>query len=1093
MASDSAVGDATATEPVANGGLVPTPTCPPAPRLSFVPALPIVLAPYRLSALSRKLLTGLLLAVASCIELAPRVLAQAPNDSAARSDRSAPSSQTARRDGVELADAGYLEREIARLEGTYGIFVLRSPADLERAFSAVPSTEAAPTLQTELARLVANATLQIEAIAAGVYAIRHDRSREAEIDQLLGRESERAPVYVPADPSFRPLSTDVLLTRDEPLYRAFDKIATVCDVTVVYHPEDIPRFLSTVRQAASVVGALRNAIGGTDLAYVKYAADTFVVAPSLQLTRAYADEVVAEWRGGNFRSPDNFLGELLSFRVGPEGATAPVGEQATVTGLVFDAGSGESLVGASVVDVATGRGSVVELDGGFALELPTGRRRVEIASVGYRPQPIDVDVYGDGSLPRVELTAGAASLAEVVVAARSEREVLQAATGGLRRLELRDIALLPAFSGDLDVLQALTRTAGVAATAEGSSAVSVRGGSLDGNLVLQGGIPMLYPAHALGFCPVFHPDLVGGVDLYRGYVPADLGGRAASVIDVGWRTGDFERWHLNGSAGLLASRLGVEGPLWKDKVSMVAGVRGSHLNWILAEQNPRDIRLSEVDFADASIGVTGRWNTGRLDLRGVYASDGFRYGQRFGFAYVNQGARAELRQRVGVDYNLQVSVTASAFTGEELGINDFPGRYTFSSGMQQQQLQLGVSRSLAEGLRAEVGALAERYGSADRTQTPDEGSPAAAFRFADPNLDAAIGYASATWEVSERWRLEGGLRALSAVSRRAAGVRTQYGGVPQPENIVTSEPVEAGDRFRHPVVLQPRLQVNYMPPAAGYTLGISYARLAQPIFQLSPTISPTPADIFFTASEYLPITTSQIVSASVASNGRPRRFQRVGYEFGVYYRRLRDGHLALGGQRLRATATPEQDVYTGDGFAAGAEASLRYEGLRSTFEMSYAFGRSVLEVDRRYEAVRPQPTEYVRTPTDLPHQIGLTYAYRPTGRFTLGAGWTFASGRPFTAAELLLPQAGSRVPIFSVINGRQLPPTHRLDLSFDVDNSGTRERGLRSGFGFSIYNVYQRENPYAAFFDRSDGLLRAFKFALIGDIIPSITIDFQWD
>ena len=978
----------------------------------------------------------------------------------------------------------------------YDVVLVCSEEDIERAVVLPEALAPAGGLLEALTQLNAASTLNISFLRSGGYYLVHDPGAVALVTSL-GRTGANRALVAGTDAEAK--STDVLLIRDQPLYRAFDKIGEVYGVTVVYHPLDIPRFEATVRQAPSAVEALRQVVAPTGLAYVAYARDAFVVAPSGRLRRAYADTVVAAWRAGRMRSPDERVADVVRLRVGDAGPVAgsagdsPAVAVALVSGLVLDAATGEPMIGASVLYPEGRGGTTTEVDGTFALELPTGRRLIEVQSVGYVPQPIQLDVAGDGVLPTVELEEGAAALAEVVVTARDEAEVRRESAGGLCRLDVRELSLLPALSGDLDVLQAVTRTAGVTATAEGSAAVSVRGGSLDANLVRQGGIPVLYPAHALGLYPVFHSALVGDVELYRGYVPPELGGRAASVIDVGWRRGDFEDWHLSGSTGPLSTKIGAEGPLWKDHLSLNLGARASHLNWLLREiQRNGDIRRSVVDFADGSAALSGRWATGRVDLRGFWTEDGFRYGQRFGFDYRNRGARLEVGQRLGPTVSATFAATVSDFRGRQNRIDAPEGASVFGAGLENRQLEASVAW-VVEDVRVSAGAIAEAYLTSGRERVPTGESAAAAFSFDDPDLLTVSAYASADYDLSDEWSVSGGLRVTGFESVRPVGPRTAYEGIPSPGTVVSREEATAETRTRLPTRLLPRVRLAYAREGGHVSFGLSYTRLAQPVFQLSPTVSPTPADIFFAASEFLPVTTSAAIALAVASDDAPDELRRVGYEFGVYYRRVRDAHDALGGGFLRATDAPEIDFFTGDGFAAEAEATLRYASPRSRVEVSYAYGRSFLEVDRRYAALRTQDGRYFRAPTDLPHQVNVTYSYRPSGRFTVGAGWTLTSGRPFTGVETLLPQAGRVVPTYATVNGQRLAPTHRLDVSATLDNSRTRRRGLRVGYGLSVYNLYQRDNPYAVFYDNADGRVRAFQFALIGTAVPALTIDFQWD
>ena len=1002
--------------------------------------------------------------------------------------------------GQAKSGESVLRAEIERIERRYEIRLFFSEGDLRRATIApFPSGEPAD-LAASLRRLETYTTLAVDLAPGDNFVLRHDPSAVGQVRALAkaaraAREVEIGAAEVNAaiveGTDAEALPTDVLLLEDEPLYRAFDRIGERYGVYVLYHPEDVPSYPAKLRQRGSGIETLRAAVGGTDLRYVRVGRDSFVVGPSARLERAYATEVLKGWRAGRYRSPDDAVAEVLRFTIGTD-ADAQV-TTARVEGTVFDEASGEPLIGVGVRHSASGVGTATDFDGSFELMLPKGTQTLQLQSIGYVPQPLELEVIGDGVLPPVTMAEGVSELRAVVVSARGQRTRLREAAGGLTALSTRRLNLLPVFTGEPDVLLALTRSAGVAASSEGSVAVSVRGGALDANSVLQGGIPVLYPAHALGFFPVFHPDLVKGVTLHRGYVPPVFGGRAASVIDVEWRTGDFHDWHLRGGTGLLSSRLSVSGPLARDKLSFIAGARGSHLNWILQSQNRRDINASIVGFADASAGLTGRWATGRVELRGFAATDDFRYGQRFGFAYRNRGARVAFRQQLPSAINLRASATVSAFGSERRGIIELPGPFKFTSGLIQETIQASLSRKLSRSLRAELGAEVNRYLTADREQIADDGSAAEDYRFADPDLDAVAAYASVSFGPDGPWSFEGGLRLLAARSARAPGPVSEYAGAPTQDNLLRLLESPTATRFHHKPVLQPRLRATYQPEDAPVVIGVTYARLAQPVSQLSPTVSPTPGDIFFVASEFLPITTSQLVGATLASVGSPSRLRRLGFEFGAYYRSLRNAHSALGGQLLRASATPERDVYTADGFAAGAELTLRYGGVHTQLEVAYAYGRSFLAVDREYEALRAEPNDLIPSATDLPHQFSLTYSYRPTGRFTTGIGFTLTSGRPFTGIEALIPQNGSIIPTYARVNRQRLPLTHRLDLSAALDNSRARERGLRVGFGLSVYNLYGRENPFAVFYEDEANRLRAFQFAFVGEAIPAVTLNFQWD
>ncbi|MBB4080980.1 TonB-linked SusC/RagA family outer membrane protein [Lewinella aquimaris] len=86
--------------------------------------------------------------------------------------------------------------------------------------------------------------------------------------------------------------------------------------------------------------------------------------------------------------------------------------QQTLSGSVYDEENGEPLIGASIIiPGGTGLGTVTDINGEFALELPEGVEEVEISYTGYAPQIIS-------TVGRSEITVNLASgavLDEVVV------------------------------------------------------------------------------------------------------------------------------------------------------------------------------------------------------------------------------------------------------------------------------------------------------------------------------------------------------------------------------------------------------------------------------------------------------------------------------------------------------------------------------------------------------------------------------------------------------------------------------------------------------------------------------------------------------
>ena len=140
------------------------------------------------------------------------------------------------------------------------------------------------------------------------------------------------------------------------------------------------------------------------------------------------------------------------------------------------------------------------------------------------------------------------------------------------------IKRVPVFMGTPDVLKALQKLPGVNSEGEGTVGISVRGGNIDQNLITLDGATLYNPEHLKGYASAINPDMVGGIDFYRGAFPARYGSRLSSVIDVSMKEGDFNKYHGNLFVGLLSSSLSVEGPIWKGHTSFMVGGRISYFD-----------------------------------------------------------------------------------------------------------------------------------------------------------------------------------------------------------------------------------------------------------------------------------------------------------------------------------------------------------------------------------------------------------------------------------------------------------------------------------------------------------------------------------
>src|SRR5690606_10095809 len=139
----------------------------------------------------------------------------------------------------------------------------------------------------------------------------------------------------------------------------------------------------------------------------------------------------------------------------------------TIRGQVFDQGTGETLIGVTVVIDGTTLGSVTDLDGKFEIRVETGVYRLRLSYVSYSPMIIDdvaVQAKEVTELGRITMVEEVGHLDEVVISAQAIRTTEEAMLTVRRKsFVVMDGISSAAFSriGDGDAAAAAKRVTGV--------------------------------------------------------------------------------------------------------------------------------------------------------------------------------------------------------------------------------------------------------------------------------------------------------------------------------------------------------------------------------------------------------------------------------------------------------------------------------------------------------------------------------------------------------------------------------------------------------------------------------------------------------
>ncbi len=214
--------------------------------------------------------------------------------------------------------------------------------------------------------------------------------------------------------------------------------------------------------------------------------------------------------------------------------------------------------------------------GNFTAKLPAGSYRINISAVGHYAASFMISLHADTSI-HVLLSSRESLLRNVVVTASRNLHRNQMST---QSINIAQIKKLPVILGEIDPLKTITLLPGIKNGGEASAGIYVRGGGPDQNLVLLDGIPVYNPNHLLGFFSIFNGEAVKNIEVIKGGIPAEYGGRLSSVIAVDTREGNKDSIKGSGGIGLISSRVALEGPIIKGKSSFIVSARRTYIDQV---------------------------------------------------------------------------------------------------------------------------------------------------------------------------------------------------------------------------------------------------------------------------------------------------------------------------------------------------------------------------------------------------------------------------------------------------------------------------------------------------------------------------------
>lgn len=774
-------------------------------------------------------------------------------------------------------------------------------------------------------------------------------------------------------------------------------------------------------------------------------------------------------------------------------STSVFSQKVSVFGTVKDALTGENLIGAVVVVKGTNQ-VVVANNYGFYSISPTSAKCILVCSyLGYSGFSKSVEIENSLQV-NIELMPQNKSLDEVTV--HGNKSVLNSTSVSKNVIGIKQIKSIPSMTGEADVLKSLQLLPGVQTAGEGSTNLSVRGGSFDQNLIILDEAPVYNPSHALGFFSTFNTDALNNVSFYKGAFPAQYGGRLSSIVDITMREGNYKKYAANVGIGLLASKVTFEGPIVKDKASFIisgrysyagqtlnlAGLFGQEVLQIWELRNFND--HNEINFYDLNAKVNYRIN----DKNHIYFST-YTGGDRFYSYSLNNNNSLEWGNTTStLRWNhIFNSRLFSNFTSYYSNYNysyfiaDDLKNFDWKSNIQEAGLKVDFSAYLNTSNHMKFGVSSVYHYFAPGKIAPRSASSSVKpFALSNKNAVEISAYISNEQKISDRLSLDYGLRYAGFINM---GKDTVFQYNEEKTRVTGFKAYGSGELVNYYQSFEPRISARYLLGKRN-SLKLAYRRTTQFLHLLSNSSLGLPTDVWMPPDKDIrPQSSNQFVL------GYYQTFSDNKYEFTseIYYKTLRNIIDFKDNANLFVNKHIDTQILRGDGYAYGNEYMLEKKTGDLTGWIAYTFSQTQYQIDG------VNNNNYFSPRWDIRHNLSITGNYQLNKRWSVSGTFKFTSGGFVTVPEGIFIYNGSAFNYYSERNGYQIEPYHRLDVSATYKSRKNDKRKRQSEWVFGIYNIYDRKNIYTLFARQESNLISTqFSKMYLFGIVPSVTYNLKF-
>ena len=763
--------------------------------------------------------------------------------------------------------------------------------------------------------------------------------------------------------------------------------------------------------------------------------------------------------------------------------------KATIAGYVRDLKSGEPIVGATLTVDSSFVSVNTDQFGYYSLTLRKGHHLIKISSAGMKDTRRQVIVHGDGKL-NIDLQEFVASLKAVIVSAERTSNTRNVQMG-ISKLNIQTIRQVPVVFGEADILKVVLTLPGVTSVGEASNGFNVRGGSADQNLILFNDATIYNPSHLFGFFSAFDPDIVKGIELYKSAIPEKYGGRLSSVLDVALKDGNNKKWSGNAGIGPLTSKFTIEGPIKKEKTSLIAGFRTTYSNWLLKLIPNSTFSNSKANFYDGNIHISHIVDgKNSLYLMGYLSSDRFNLNNDTTYGYQNRNANLKWKHNFN---NRSFAVFTAGFDHYQYSVSSSQvpvNAFNLSFNINQSYLRADFSYTPNNKHVLNYGLNSIYYKLNPGTYNPKSAQSLVVNNTvpSEQALETAL-YLGDQYAVNSNLSINAGIRYSVFNYLGPHDIYQYIPGLPrEPATLMDTLSYKSGKIIKTYGAPEIRLSARYSL-SDDASLKISFNTMQQFIHVISNTTNISPTDIWKLSDPNIKPQQGRQLSIGFYKNFRSNSIET---SVEVYYKQMQNYLDYKSGASLVLNHHIETDVIETKGKAYGIEFLLKKTTGKINGWISYTFSRSFLKQDDALAGQMINNGAYYPASFDKPHNVNFIGNYRFSHRYSASVNIIYSTGRPITLPLAVYNVGGSNTLYYSDRNQYRIPDYFRADFSVTMESNHKVNKLSHNSWSAGIYNITGRQNAYSVYFVQENGKVKGYQLSIFGTLIPFVTYNIKF-